>query len=107
MVLEYFWSGYTASKYFCCFFTVDACPAPTAIGAPSSGKLTTIQTIAKILGCNIESQATFKVIQRLISKTTIPLCWDDPTHPSSVKQLLTGEPREKERKFCLPMLCWQ
>ena len=45
---------------------------------------------ARIVGCNIKSQATCEVIQSLISKTTIPLCWDDPTYPSSVKQLLTG-----------------
>ncbi|CAB3999359.1 Hypothetical predicted protein [Paramuricea clavata] len=68
----------------------DACPAPMAIGAPSSGKSTTIDVIATMLGCNVESQATCEVIQSLLNKTTVPLCWDHPTYPSSVKKLLTG-----------------
>ena len=61
-----------------------------AIGAPSSGKSSTIDMIATMLGCNVESQATCEVIQSLLNKTTVPLCWDDPTYPSSVKKLLTG-----------------
>ena len=60
------------------------------MGSPSLGKSTTIEVLAKMLGCNVESQATCEVIQSLITKTTVPLCWDDPTYPNSVKSLLTG-----------------
>ena len=91
VVVHSIWpSTYTAENCFAEFFNTDACPAPTAIGTPSSGKSTTIGVISKMLGCNIESQATCEVIQSLINKTTIPLCWDDPTYPSSVKLFLTG-----------------
>lgn len=61
-----------------------------AIGAPGSGKSTTIDLIAKLLGCKVESQATGEVIQSLLWRSTIPLCWDDPTYPSNVKSVLAG-----------------
>lgn len=59
-----------------------------AIGAPGSGKSTTIEIIPKMLGCKVESQATAEVIQSLLGKTTVPLCWDDPAYPSTVKGVL-------------------
>lgn len=61
-----------------------------AIGPPGSGKSTTIEIISKMLGSKVESQATAEVIQSLLWKTTIPLCWDDPTYPSTVKSVLAG-----------------
>lgn len=61
-----------------------------AIGPPGSGKSTTIQIISKMLGSKVESQATAEVIQSLLWKTTIPLWWDDPTYPSTVKSVLAG-----------------
>lgn len=61
-----------------------------AIGAPGSGKSTTIEVISKMLGCKVESQATAEVIQSLLWKTTVPLCWDDPAYPSTVKGVLAG-----------------
>ena len=59
-----------------------------AIGAPGSGKSTTIEVISKMLGCKVESQATAEVIQSLLWKTTIPLCWDDPGYQSTVKGVI-------------------
>lgn len=61
-----------------------------AIGFPSSGKSTTIEVIAKMLGSKMESQATGEVIQSLLKKTTIPLCWDDPKYPSTVTSVISG-----------------
>lgn len=61
-----------------------------AIGPPGSGKSTTIEIISKMLGSKVESQATAEVIQSLLWKTTIPLCWDDPTYLSTVKSVLAG-----------------
>ena len=60
-----------------------------AIGFPSSGKSTTIEVIAKMLS-KIESIATGEVIQSLLKKTTIPLCWDDPKYASTVTSVLSG-----------------
>jgi ABC-type dipeptide/oligopeptide/nickel transport system ATPase component len=83
-----------------------------AIGAPSCGKSMTIDVIATMLGCNVESQATCEVIQSLLNKTTVPLCWDDPTYSSNVKKTTDGMTRretarkEEEKKFPLQMLCW-
>lgn len=68
----------------------DACPAPMAIGAPGSGKSTTIELISNMLGSRVESQATGEVIQSLLWRSTVPLCWDDPTYPSTVKTVLAG-----------------
>ena len=59
-----------------------------AIGAPGSGKSTTIEVISKMLGCKVESQATAEVIQSLLWKTTIPLCWDDAGYQSTVKGVI-------------------
>ena len=61
-----------------------------AIGFPSSGKSTTIEVIAKMLGSKMESQATGEVMQSLLKKTTIPLCWDDPKYTSAVTSVLSG-----------------
>ena len=59
-----------------------------AIGAPGSGKSSTIEIISKMLGCKVESQATAEVIQSLLGKTTVPLCWDDPGYQSTVKGVI-------------------
>lgn len=59
-----------------------------AIGAPGSGKSSTIEIISKMLGCKVESQATAEVIQSLLWKTTVPLCWDDPGYQSTVKGVI-------------------
>ena len=59
-----------------------------AIGAPGSGKSTTIEVISKMLGCKVESQATAEVIQSLLWKTTVPLCSDDPGYQSTVKGVI-------------------
>ena len=85
-----------------------------AIGAPGSGKSTTIDVIAKLLGSKVEQQATGEAIQSLLRKTTVPLCWDDPPYPSSVKLFLLGPlnqrvnvPKGGEKKYPEQMLCWQ
>ena len=59
-----------------------------AIGAPGSGKSSTIEITSKMLGCKVESQATAEVIQSLLWKTTVPLCWDDPGYQSTVKGVI-------------------
>ena len=59
-----------------------------AIGAPGPGKSSTIEIISKMLGCKVESQATAEVIQSLLWKTTVPLCWDDPGYQSTVKGVI-------------------
>ena len=69
-----------------------------AIGAPGSGKSTTIDVIAKLLGSKVEQQATEEAIQSLLRKTTVPLCWDDPTYPSSVKTVLAGSFESKGKR---------
>ena len=69
-----------------------------AIGAPGSGKSTTIDVIAKLLGSKLEQQATGEAIQSLLRKTTVPLCWDAPPYPSSVKTVLAGSFESKGKR---------
>jgi ABC-type phosphate transport system ATPase subunit len=61
-----------------------------AIGVTGSRKSTTIEVISKIISAKSESQATGQVIQLLLRQTTIPICWDDPTFPSTVRNVLVG-----------------
>ncbi|CAB4011555.1 Hypothetical predicted protein [Paramuricea clavata] len=46
----------------------------------------------------MESLATGEVIQSLLKKTTIPLCWDDPKYASTVTSVLSGSFDSKGKK---------
>ena len=42
------------------------------------------------MGMQIVSQSSGKFIVTDLTKSTIPLCWDDPTHPSILRQPLVS-----------------
>ena len=62
----------------------------TAIGATASGKSTALQCVSKLLGMNVVSQSSGEYVCSNLAKSTIPLSWDDPTHPSIVRQPLVS-----------------
>jgi len=54
----------------------------TAIGATTSGKSTALHLISKLLGLQKVCQSSAEFVVSDLAKTSIPLCWDDPTHSS-------------------------
>ena len=59
-----------------------------AVGETASGKSTALKLITKLLGLNMVSQSSSEYVVSKLMKTTIPLCWDDPTHSTLVKKPL-------------------
>ena len=62
----------------------------TAIGAMSSGKSTALECVSKLLGMHVVSQSSGEYVCSDFAKSTIPLSWDDPTHPSILHQPLVS-----------------
>jgi hypothetical protein len=75
----------TASYYF-----TGSCPVSTAVGDTASGKSTALKLISKLMGLQTVSQSSGEFIVSDLTKTTLPLCWDDPTHPSILRQPLVS-----------------
>ena len=69
---------------------VGSCPVPTAIGELSCGKSTALKVICKLAGMRLISQSSGEFVVSGLVNTTIPLCWDDPTMPSMVRQPLVA-----------------
>ncbi|CAB3985928.1 Hypothetical predicted protein [Paramuricea clavata] len=69
---------------------IGACPVPTAIGHPSSGKSTALKIICELAGMHMISQSSGEFVVSGLVNTTIPLCWDDPALPSMVSQPLVA-----------------
>ena len=63
---------------------------PTAVGETASGKSTALRLIAKLIGMQMVSQSSGEFIVSDLTKATIPLFWDDPTHPSILRQSLVS-----------------
>ncbi len=61
-----------------------------AIGATSSGKSTALECVSKLLGMHVVSQSSGEYVCSGLAKSTIPLSWDDPIHPSLVRQPLVS-----------------
>lgn len=78
------------SLYNIAIFFQGSCPVPTAVGETASGKSTALRLIAKLIGMQMVSQSSGEFIVSDLTKTTIPLCWDDPTHPSILRQPLVS-----------------
>ncbi|CAB4011282.1 Hypothetical predicted protein [Paramuricea clavata] len=68
------------SNFIGCF------PVSTAIGDIASGKSTALHVISKMMGMHMVSQSSGEFVASDLSKRTIPLSWDDPTHPSLLRQ---------------------
>ena len=69
-------------------FYSGCCPVATGIGAISSGKSTALDVIRAMLGLHVVSQSSGEYVCSALTKTTIPLSWDDPTHASLVNKPL-------------------
>jgi hypothetical protein len=69
---------------------IGCCPVSTAIGDLASGKSTALRVISKMMGMHMVSQSSGEFVASDLSKTTIPLSWDDPTHPSLLRQPLVS-----------------
>ena len=67
---------------------IGSCPVANAIGATSSGKSTSLNLISKLLGLHRVSQSSSEYVVTELTKTTVPLSWDDPTLPSLVTRPL-------------------
>ncbi len=74
----------------CCLNLLGQCPVTTAVGEISSGKSTALNVIAKLLGLQVVSQSSPEYVLTGLTKRGIPLCWDDPTHPSMLKKPLVS-----------------
>ncbi len=73
---------------FITLLALESCPVPTAIGAPSCGKSSALHLVRKMMGMHIVSQSSGEFVMSNLTTTTIPVCWDDPTFPSYVRQPL-------------------
>jgi hypothetical protein len=67
-----------------------SCSVPMAVGNPSSGKSTSLIVINKLLGGKLISQTSGESLSADLMKTTVPVSWDDPTHPNTVKKVLVS-----------------
>ena len=67
-----------------------ACPVPTAIGDTASGKSTALRLISHLMGMQMVSQSSGEFIVSDVTKTTFPLCWDDPTHRNILRTPLVS-----------------
>ena len=60
----------------------------TAIDEISCGKSTALRLVGKLMGMDIISQSSGEFLVSNLRITTIPVVWDDPTYPASVRQPL-------------------
>ena len=68
--------------------SLGSCPVAMAVGETTSGKSTALKLICKLLGLHLVSQSSAEFVVSHLTKTTIPLGWDDPTHASVLKRPL-------------------
>ena len=75
-------------KVWVWFDSTGSCPVAMAVGETASGKSTALKLITKLLGLHMVSQSSAEFVVSDLTKTTIPLCWDDPTHSTLLKRPL-------------------
>ena len=80
---------------------------PMAVGDPSSGKSTSLQIINKLFGGTFICQTSGESLSAELMKTSIPICWADPIHPTTLKKVLMstfqrGGRQTKQRGIELP-----
>ena len=49
-----------------------------------------LRLIAKLLGLHVVCQSSPEYVLTAMAKTSMPLCWGDPTHPSMLKKPLVS-----------------
>jgi hypothetical protein len=71
-------------------YLTDCCPVTTAVGETASGKSTALKVTSKLMGMQIVSQSSGQFVISELTRCSIPLCWDDPTHPSILRTPLVS-----------------
>lgn len=71
-------------------FFLGSCPAPMAIGEPASGKSSSLRLIHALIGGTFLSQSSGESVASEPVKSTLPVCWDDPSHPNTLKNVLVS-----------------
>lgn len=66
------------------------CPAPMAVGETARGKSTCLQLIQWLLGGSFLSQSSGESVSSELVRSTLPVCWDDPAHPNTLKKVLVS-----------------
>lgn len=69
---------------------IGSCPAPMAIGEPASGKSSSLRLIHALIGGTFLSQSSGESVASELVKSTLPVCWDDPSHPNTLKNVLVS-----------------
>ena len=62
----------------------------TAVGDTSSGKSTALKVISNLIGMQMVSQSSGQFVVSDLTRSSIPLSWDDPTHPSILRTPLVS-----------------
>lgn len=71
-------------------FFLASCPAPMAIGEPASGKSSSLRLIHALIGGTFLSQSSGESVASELVKSTLPVCWEDPSHPNTLKNVLVS-----------------
>ena len=61
-----------------------------AVGETASGKSTAIKVIQQLLGGVFLSQSSGESVATELVKSTLPVYWDDPAHPNTLKKVLVS-----------------
>ena len=69
---------------------VGSCPAPMAVGETASGKSTCLRLIQQLLGGSFLSQSSGESVSAELVRSTLPVYWDDPAHPNTLKKVLVS-----------------
>jgi len=61
-----------------------------AIGETASGKSTCLRLIKALLGGSFMSQCSGESVSLELVRSTLPVYWDDPSHPNTLKKVLVS-----------------
>jgi hypothetical protein len=75
--------------HFQCFL-IDCCPVTIADGDTASGKSTALKVVSKLMGLQMVSQSSGQFVILELMWCSIPLSWDNPTHPSILQTSLVS-----------------
>ena len=69
---------------------IGSCPAPMAVGETGSGKSTCLKVVHKLLGGSFVSQSSGESVSMELMKSSLPVYWDDPAYPNTLKKVLVS-----------------
>lgn len=65
-------------------------PCPMVIGEPASGKSSSLRLIHALIGGTFLSQSSGESVASELVKSTLPVCWDDRSHPNTLTNVLVS-----------------